>query len=286
MILDLLATVKDATDKVDHLAIEANRRLFNRQQVALWFTLGVITVLTLVAAITLNPLPSVFCPVVVFALVLRLEGIRHSSDVFQLASFRLAAETLRLFAAVAEKPELRTWMLTQRMLSAHAVTALARLATAFVAAEQKSDANLDRDPWLSWREEQTAYFTRASSREKQRSLRARKIFRVAFIAVAVMGFAAAIWQLADPGAASQHLYKQALAVASAIGSGGLAWITLARERKCFEQSIDYDYMQELFVHTKEEEADLLLCEAMAEHARWAVRMAGHFRKNIPDLQPS
>jgi hypothetical protein len=123
---------------------------------------------------------------------------------------------------------------------------------------------------------------RASQREAQLSRRARLCFRGAFLLVALVGVVLGIWALIEPQAAAQPLYRQLLAAASGLGSAGLAWITLARERKCFEQSIDYGHMHALFAGVPGNAQDgLLVCEAVAEHTRWAVRMAGHFRQQPP-----
>jgi hypothetical protein len=270
-----------AMDTSDLLAIPSQKRLFARQRHALWVTLGAIAVLVLMTLLTLNPLPTVFCPVVVFAMVMHLDRIRRSPEVFRFAALRLATETLRVLFAVAHKPDLGNWILTQRLHSSHAVAALARLATTSVKDDgSASTADLSKDPWNVWRTGQSQYFAVASARESHRSLWAGRMFRWAFGLVAVIGSAVGIWHLSDPGAAGHPLYRQALAVASGLGSIGLALITMARERKCFEQSLDYEHMRRLFERSESGNDEILVCEAVAEHTRWAIRMAGHFREEM------
>lgn len=267
-----------ALEAADRLAIFFQSRLFASQQHALGLALAWITFLALCACLTLNPLFTLFGPVAVFAMILRFDAIRQSAPVFRFAALRLAAETLRVLMALEGKADLRQWVLTQRLHSAHAVADLAKAATTSLS-ETTLATPAFGDAWSGWREGQALYFARASAREARLSRRARLGFRGAFSLVALVGLGLGVWILIDPQAAMQPLYRQGLAAASGLGSAGLAWITLARERKCFEQSIDYGHMHGLFTDGSGEGHDgLLVCEAVAEHTRWAVRMAGHFRQ--------
>lgn len=292
---------KAALDATDRLAKLFQLKLFARQQQALWITLIGIAILVVLACVTSNSLFTLFGPVVVFVMILRFDAIRQSATVYQFAALRLAAETIRVLMALDGKPQLRNWVLTQRLHSAHAVASLATEATASLGGETQADAQIldemstksqapaktppeipTQDVWSNWREEQSAYFGLASAREAARSRRARRGFYGAFTLVALTGFSLGCWMLLDPQAAGKPLYREILAAASGCGSAGLAWITLARELKCFEQSIDYRHMHELFESKSGGVQDgTLVCEAVAEHTRWAVRMAGHFGMQPP-----
>jgi hypothetical protein len=85
-----------------------------------------------------------------------------------------------------------------------------------------------------------------------------------------------------PGLADLLAARLLLALAAAVGSMGLAYISFVRERKAFDQSLDYAHMNKLFQRQLSNSVDTpsgrrqLLGEALDEHRRWAVRMAGQF----------
>lgn len=236
-----------AFNAADDLALSFQAHLFARQERALWSTLAGIAALVTCTTVTLNPLFTLCGPVAVFAMILRFDAIRKSRTVFQFAAFRLAAETLRVLSALEDKPALRNLVLTQRLHSAHAVADLAKAATASLASKNKSSPKRTaQNDWSVWRSSQSLYYAKASDRETERSRHARLYFCSAFVIVALTGLVLAAWVIMDPVADSQAFYRQTLAIASGIGSVGLAWITLAREGKCFKQSIDYGPIRELF----------------------------------------
>ena len=76
-------------------------------------------------------------------------------------------------------------------------------------------------------------------------------------------------------------------MASLIGSCGLGYINFVRDLKAFDQSFDYDHMYQVlsgsinsreFPHNGEPFERLVVTATLKERMRWALRMAGHFKK--------
>jgi hypothetical protein len=274
----------------DLTALNEQKRLATSQRHGLAITVCAIVALASAAFFWGNPVPQVLCPVAVFFFILYLDRLRRSTDSFRFAALRLAAETLRILLAVRERPALFVRALEEGRRGSHAVRELASMAC---------DAVLETFPdtlvegvsqhttraWKNWLNEQVVYFREARQREQERARWGKRIFSTAFWGVAFIATGLGVWVWLYQPASAAPLFRGLLALAAACGSTGLAVINYVRERKAIDQSFDYAHMCrrfESYPKSKVEapESDLaLVSEAMAEHGRWAVRMAGHFADN-------
>lgn len=266
----------------DAEAIKLQRSLESTKTSALWVTLISIVLLAALAVVLRTPAPQVLCPFAVFLMILFNDGLRSGADVFRFTSLRLTAETLRIIQAVQNMPTQLGMVLSSRSLSRHAVVALA--SNACEASKQLiSSKNPDvqardsSDLWTHWANGQKAYYAKAAARERSRAQHARKIFNAAFGFVGLVGIFAGIWSLYDPTRLSSDSFKIVMALASATGSSGLAYINYVRDKKAFDQSLDYGHLAQVFDFTGAEFESVLVNESMIEHVRWALRMAGHFK---------
>ena len=95
-----------------------------------------------------------------------------------------------------------------------------------------------------------------------------------------VGIAAAVWSLFAPAQIATDAFRIFMAVSSATGSCGLAYMSYGKDLKAFDQSFDYRHMSRVFRHDGPEIESITVNESMSEHVRWALRMAGHF-ENTP-----
>jgi hypothetical protein len=265
----------------DASAIEVQHRLDRTKNTALRVTLASIVCLAVLAVVLRTPAPQVLCPFAVFLMILFSDRQRCRADVFRFTSLRLAAETLRIIQAVHYKPDQLAMVLSSRRLSTHAVVSLAAKACeasrVLLAGEtQRPNEHEGEGFWSAWISEQGAYYGNASAREKNRAKWARSVFNAAFGFVGFVGIAAAIWSLSAPAQMATDAFRIFMAVASATGSCGLAYMSHVRDKKAFDQSFDYGHLSKVFWHDGPDFESIAVNESMSEHVRWALRMAGHF----------
>lgn len=272
----------------DTEAMTLQEVLAARQQRSLWITLFAIGLLALSAVLLHNPVPQLLCPVAVFFMILYFERVRKERIVFRFTTLRLLSENLRIVIAAQGKPELLSYIFSQRRHSVHAVVHLTKLACkaceAYLTSKSRSlGDDGTNEPWEQWKSEQGRYFGIASEREKRRSKLGKYTFNAAFSAVGLIALGLGFWTFWFPDAMSSDLFRFALALAAGMGSMGLAYINYVRERKAFDQSLDYAHMNRILndMAAKATPATsdveiLVASEAMEEQGRWAVRMAGHF----------
>ena len=143
------------------------------------------------------------------------------------------------------------------------------------------------DFWNDWLAGQTAYYVRASNRELARGRSGKTLFNLAFTLVALIGLGASVWSISNPAAIGSDVFRALMTMASLIGSCGLAYINFVKDRKAFDQSFDYDHMYQVLsgsINSREIPRDgeaferLVVTATLNEHMRWALRMAGHFKK--------
>jgi hypothetical protein len=144
---------------------------------------------------------------------------------------------------------------------------------------QKACEHKSQGYWLAWISEQGAYYGKASAREKSRAKWARSVFNAAFGFVGFVGLTAAIWSLSTPAHMATDAFRVFMAVASAAGSCGLAYMSHVRDKKAFDQSFDYRHMANVFQLQRPDFESVVVNETISEHARWALRMAGHFESS-------
>jgi hypothetical protein len=265
----------------DETAIDVQLRINRTKKMALRLTLLSIVCLAVLAVVLRTPAPQVLCPFAVFLMILFSDWQRTQDQVFRFTSLRLTAETIRIVKAVQHKPEQLSMVLSSRRFSTHAVVALAARAcdaSRSLLAGIAKEANTlnDQGTWFAWMDEQGAYYRKASARESSRARRARRLFNAAFGFVGVVGIAGAAWSLAVPELIATDTFRIFMAVASATGSSGLAYMTYVRDKKAFDQSLDYGHMARVFRHEGPDIDSVTVNESMSEHVRWALRMAGHF----------
>lgn len=265
----------------DTSAMEVQHSLEQIKNTALRVTLASIVCLAVLAVVLRTPAPQVLCPFAVFLMILFSDWQRKQSDVFRFTALRLAAETLRIIQAVQHKPDQIAMVLSSRRLSTHAVVSLAAKAceasrVLLADKQQQPNEHVGKGFWSAWTSEQGAYYGSASAREKNRAMRARSVFNAAFGFVGVVGVAAAIWSLSAPAQMATDAFRILMAIASATGSCGLAYMSYVRDRKAFDQSLDYGHMCRVFRYDKPDFESIAVNESMSEHVRWALRMAGHF----------
>jgi hypothetical protein len=250
-----------------------------------------ICLLAVAAFLMHTPAPQVLCPVAVFLMIQYLDRLRKSELTFHFASFRLAAETLRLMGASRNKTAVKDLIFSTRSLSTHSVadeSARACEAAYGLLCTEAEKVVVPASPnhWDKWLLDQTEYYARASSRERLRSRHGLWVFNTAFTIVAAVGLSACIWSLVDLGAVASDLFRALMAVASVVGSCGLAYINFVKDRKVFDQSIDYERMHMVLTGTINPRVSdrvgeiferMVVMETMNEHMRWALRMAGHFK---------
>lgn len=268
----------------DTSAIEVQYRLDRTKNAALRVTLVSIVYLAVLAVVLRTPAPQVLCPFAVFLMILFSDWQRCSADVFRFTALRLAAETLRTIQAVQHKPNQLAMVLSSRMFSTHAVVSLSSKAceasrTLLAGNAQRARELEGQGFWAAWMSEQGAYYGKASAREKSRAKWARNVFNTAFGFVGFVGLAAAIWSLSAPDQMSTDAFRIFMAVASATGSCGLAYMSHVRDKKAFDQSFDYGHLSQVFRHDGPDFESIVVNESMSEHVRWALRMAGHFEKS-------
>ena len=270
----------------DTSAIEVQHRLDRTKNIALRVTLFSIFFLAVLAVVLRTPAPQVLCPFAVFLMILFSDRQRCKADVFRFTALRLTAETLRIIQAVQYKPDLLAMVLSSRRFSKYAVVAVAVKACeasgVFLAVEpQQANKQAGQAVWSAWIDEQGAYYGKASAREKNRAKWARRVFNVAFGFVGFVGIAASVWSLSAPAQMATDAFRIFMAVASAIGSCGLAYMSHVRDKKAFDQSFDYGHMSSVFQHGGSDFESVVVNESMSEHVRWALRMAGHFECSPP-----
>ena len=268
-------------EAADAAAMEVQRRLDRTKNTALRVTLASIGCLAVLAVVLRTPAPQVLCPFAVFLMILFNDWQRSQRDVFRFAALRLTAETIRIIRAVQYKPDQLAMVLSSRMFSTHAVVSLAARScdagrTLLAANTQEVRERESHGFWAAWISEQAAYYDKASVREKGRAKWARNVFNTAFGFVGFVGIAAAVWSLFAPAQIATDGFRILMAVASATGSCGLAYMSHARDKKTFDQSLDYGHMSRVFRHVGPDIESITVNESMSEHVRWALRMAGHF----------
>jgi hypothetical protein len=270
-------------EAADASAMEVQHRLNRTKNTALRVTLVSIACLAVLAVVLRTPAPQVLCPFAVFLMILFSDWQRSQVDVFRFAALRLTAETLRIIQAVQYKPDQLAMVLSSRRFSTHAVASLAASACEasriLFSGKAQQASEEGQGFWASWMSEQEAYYGRASAREKGRAKWARKVFNTAFGFVGFVGIAAAVWSLSAPDQIATDAFRIFMAVASAIGSCGLAYMSYVRDMKAFDQSFDYGHMSRVFRHDGPDIESIAVNESMSEHIRWALRMAGHFEKS-------
>lgn len=275
-------------EAADASAIEVQHRLNQTKNTALRVTLVSIVCLAVLAVVLRTPAPQVLCPFAVFLMILFSDRQRGQADVFRFTALRLAAETIRIIQAVQCKPDQLAMVLSSRRFSTHAVVSLASKAceasrTLFAGNAQQASEHEGQGFWAAWISEQEAYYRKASAREKSRAKWARSVFNAAFGFVGFVGVAAAVWSLSAPAQMSTDAFRISLAVASATGSCGLAYMSHVRDKKAFDQSFDYGHMAQVFQLDGPDLESVIVNESISEHARWALRMAGHF-ENSPQIE--
>jgi hypothetical protein len=267
------------------------QQLIARQKLGLTLALLTIFLLASVALVLRTPAPQVLCPVAVFLMIQYLDHLRKSERTFQFASLRLAAETLRVLGAARDKPALIDLIVSTRGLSSYPVADLSAQACEASRDLPGSDADkavtpVPADHWGRWLNDQTAYYAHASSRERLRGKQGLWVFNAAFTCVALIGLGACMWSLLDATAVASDLFRVFMATASVLGSCGLAYINFVKDRKAFDQSLDYDRMHKVFTGTLHPRVSeragepferMVVTESLNEHMRWALRMAGHFK---------
>lgn len=273
----------DSFATADRDAVLLRRELERRRHAAFAATCGCITVMAAISVLLRNPAPQVLCPVAVFLMLLYFDRLRSSPLIFLLASTRLLSETQRVMQAAQAHPQLLRDAIDWRSLSTHPVTASAALAARTLVSSPPVGI-CEVDHWGDWLKGQQAYYCAAHSREQKKAWRARLLFNCAFGLVALIALGAGTWATVDKSASATDSFRFLLAAASAVGSVALAYSNLVREQKAFEQSVDYGHLSGLFVNlgqdaekaTSDTARRTLLHASLDEHARWALRVAGHF----------
>jgi hypothetical protein len=285
--------IEDRFTDADFRAIEFQAKLAKKQKNGLTIALVSIFLLAASAYLLRKASLQVLCPVAVFLMIQYLDRLRKSKTTFEFVSSRLTAETLRVMGAARSKPLLLDLIDLNRSSSAHAVAEESARACELTKTLLSSHPNsndgkqaLSVNFWNSWLEDQTKYYLKASTRELARSKRGISIFNLAFTLVALIGLGASVWSVVDPVATGTDGFHALMAIASLIGSCGLAYINFVKDRKAFDQSFDYDHMYKVLsgsinprVSAREGELfeRMVVTETLNEHLRWALRMAGHFK---------
>ena len=274
-------SITEWMEVADTSAIEVQQRLDRTKNIALRVTLLSIFCLAVLAVVLRTPAPQVLCPFAVFLMILFSDRQRCKADVFRFTALRLTAETLRIIQAVHYKPDSLAMVLSSRMFSTHAVVSLAAKACEasrlVLAVEPKQANNYEsRAVWSAWIDEQKAYYGKASAREKNRAKWARGVFNAAFGFVGFVGIAAVVWGLSAPTQLATDAFRIFMAVAAAIGSCGLAYMSHVRDKKAFDQSFDYGHMSRVLGREVTDFERIAVNESISEHVRWALRMGGHF----------
>lgn len=272
----------------DRDAILLRRDLDSRRHTAVASTCGCITLMAAAAVVLRNAAPQVLCPVAVFLMLLYFDHLRRSPLVFRLVSTRLLAETLRVMQAAGSHPQLLRDVVDWRALSTHPIAEAAARAARMPASAPESK---DEDHWAEWLRGQQVYYRAAHRREQEKAWRARLLFNCAFTFVGLIALVAGGWAAVDASATATDTFRFLLAMASAVGSVALAFSNLVREQKAFEQSFDYGHLSDLFARLGEGAAEpardtvhrTLLRASLDEHARWALRVAGHFTTPPPEI---
>lgn len=288
--------IEDYFFEADSRAINFQVKLVKNQKNGLTIALVSIFLLATSAYLLRTASLQVLCPVAVFLMIQYLDRLRKSHTTFHFVSSRLAAETLRVMGALRSKPLLLDLIVSTRSLSTHPVAEESARACEFISvllspnlSSPETKPEQDANFWDSWLEEQTKYYLKASTREIARSKTGITTFNLAFTLVALIGIGASIWGFFDPSSVGSDGFRAHMAIASLIGSCGLAYINFVKDRKAFDQSFDYDHMHKVLsgninpiVRTREGELfeRMVVTETLNEHLRWALRMAGHF-KTVP-----
>lgn len=285
--------IEDYFTDADSRAMDLQAMLVKEQKKGLTVALTSIFLLAISAYLFRTASLQVLCPVAVFLMIQYLDRLRKSKTTFHFVSSRLTAETLRVMGAVRSKPLLLDLIVSTRSLSTHPVAEesarACELTTALLNIRLSSDEE-KLEPianfWGNWLEDQTKYYLKASTRELARSKRGITTFNRAFTLVALIGLGASVWSVFDPAAVGSDGFRALMAIASLIGSSGLAYINFVKDRKAFDQSFDYDHMYQVLagninprVGAREGELfeRMVVTETLNEHLRWALRMAGHFK---------
>ena len=289
-----LTRIEDCFAEADKKAMDLQGVLAQRQNVCLAVTLVSICLLAVLAFAMRTAALQVLCPVAVFFMIQYLDYLRKSENTFHFVSSRLTAETLRVIGAARDKSALLDMIVSTRSLSTHPVAEVSARAcqsayellsphTNGLAVQLESNTNF----WDSWLTGQTGYYIRASNRELARGRRGKTLFNLAFTLVALIGLGASVWSISNPAAIGSDVFRTLMTMASLIGSCGLAYINFVKDRKAFDQSFDYDHMYQVLsgsINSREIPRDgeaferLVVTATLNEHMRWALRMAGHFKK--------
>jgi hypothetical protein len=288
--------IEDYFADADSRAMKLQANLVKDQKNALTIALVSIFLLAISAYLLRTVSLQVLCPVAVFLMIQYLDRLRKSKTTFLFVSSRLTAETLRVMGAARSKPLLLDLIVSTRGLSTHLVaeeSAHAFEASKALPSPQSSRSEEKPGPsadfWGNWVDEQTKYYLKAGTREVARSKKGISIFNLAFTLVALIGIGASIWSVFDASAVGSDVFRALMAIASLIGSSGLAYINFVKDRKAFDQSFDYDHMYKVlsgninprFVAREGALFErMVVTETLNEHLRWALRMAGHF-KTVP-----
>ena len=289
-----LTSIEDCFAEADKKAMDLQGVLVQRQNVCLAVTLVSICLLAGLAFAMHTAALQVLCPVAVFFMIQYLDYLRKSENTFHFVSSRLTAETLRVVGAARDKSALLDMIVSTRSLSTHPVAeesartcepAYGLLSTHTNGLAVRLEPS--NDFWNDWLAGQTAYYVRASNRELARGRSGKTLFNVAFTLVALIGLGASVWSISNPAAIGSDVFRALMTMASLIGSCGLAYINFVKDRKAFDQSFDYDHMYQVLsgsVNSRDIPRDgeaferLVVTATLNEHIRWALRMAGHFKK--------
>jgi hypothetical protein len=288
--------IEDYFANADSRAMRLQANLVKDQKNALTIALVFIFLLAISAYLLRTVSLQALCPVAVFLMIQYLDRLRKSKTTFLFVSSRLTAETLRVMGAARSKPLLLDLIVSTRGLSTHLVAKesadACEVSKALVSAHSSRSEKTpgsSADFWGDWVREQTKYYLKAGTREVARSKKGISIFNLAFTLVALIGIVASIWSVFDASAVGSDVFRALMAIASLIGSCGLAYINFVKDRKAFDQSFDYDHMYKVLsgninprVVAREGALfeRMVVTETLNEHLRWALRMAGHF-KTVP-----
>ena len=288
--------IEDYFSDADSKAIHLQAKLVKEQKNGLTIALASIFLLATFAYLYRTASLQVLCPVAVFLMIQYLDRLRKSPTAFNFVSSRLAAETLRVMGAVRSKPLLLDLIVSTRSLSTQPVAEESARACEVINVLLSPNLSISEEKpepsanfWDNWLEEQTKYYLKASTREIARSKKGIMTFNFAFTLVALIGLGASVWSVFDLAAIESDGFRALMAIASLIGSCGLAYINFVKDRKAFDQSFDYDHMHKVLsgsinplVSTRGGELfeRMVVTETLNEHLRWALRMAGHF-KTVP-----
>ena len=233
--------IEDYFADADSRAMHLQTNLVKEQKNGLTIAFASIFLLATSAYLLHIASLQVLCPVAVFVMIQYLDRLRKRRTTFHFVSSRLAAETFRVMGAVRSKPLLLDLIVSTRSLSTQPVAEESARACEAInvllspnlsSPEAKTEQRANF--WDNWLEEQTKYYLKASKREIARSKKGITTFNLAFTLVALIGLGASIWGFFDPAAFGSDGFRALMAIASLIGSCGLAYINFVKDRKAFD----------------------------------------------------